>query len=104
MLIATGQAGPPRHTAAAPQVVACADGYERFDMVPISGGRSGRFGRGRRTRNLIAWLATNDAATLTATRAYRSRSRVAPIAQTAYQIAPCSPSFEYAFTKRSTPG
>src|SRR4051812_4423879 len=97
MLIATGHAGPPRHTAAAPQVVACADGYERFDMVLISGGRSGRFGRGRRTANLIAWLARNDAATVAPARRKsprRSSSSAAPAALIAIQTAPCSPSCE----------
>src|SRR3954447_23369280 len=76
-------------------------------MVEMSGGRSGRAGRGRRTANFTAWLATNEPATVAPARSHaerRSGSSAEPAAASASQRSPCSPSFEYALTARSTAG
>src|SRR3954468_7987587 len=76
-------------------------------MVEISGGRSGSAGRGRRTTSFPARLATNEPATVAPARSHsarRSSSSAAPAAAIASHSAPCSPSFEYAFIARSTPG
>src|SRR4051794_29264258 len=111
MATASGYNGAPTNggstRAAAADVVACADGYERFDIVPISGGSSGRSGRGRRNMNLTIWLAPKDPAITAHARSHSRRrrsSRAAPVNAIPCHSTPCSPSLENVLTACSARG
>src|SRR4051794_7583540 len=93
----------PNARAAANEVTACEEGNESCVRVDISGGRSARSGRRRRTTSLIAVEIAYDEATVTVARCQRRRCERSTSAATlppAIHTPPCSPSFE----KRRTQG